>query len=68
MRDRAEKAGWVVQEHNIHEDPNIGKVLESTKPEYLFTKEAYTGDSIFFRRLAEQYGAQYDGWFVEVKK
>jgi hypothetical protein len=68
MRDRAEKAGWAVQEHNVKEDPKIGKVLESTKVDYLFTKDTYMGDSIFFRRLAEQYGALYDGWFVEVKK
>ncbi|GEM_PF-1415379 len=63
IQKNIQKAGWMCQ---VSEDPaDPGKLaLTATKYDYCITESNYTRDSIFFRRLAEMYGASYDGWFA----
>ncbi len=39
-------------------------VIDATKQGYVLAEETYSADVAFFSRIADMYGAEYDGWYA----
>lgn len=58
-----EHAGWTCTVFPEENEPNKF-TLECQKMDYVINEANYMDDSAFFHRMADLYGAKYDGWYV----
>lgn len=65
IKVQLENNGWVV--HIYEEDDDSNSItLEAQKQGYTFSKNTYLNDVQMFNLLADEHGAEYDGWYASV--
>lgn len=61
--EKIKEAGWACSTQPQADAPGR-LLLTATRKGYVLNEDSYKQDVLFFRRIAQLYGAQYDGWYA----